>query len=71
MPSSESGPLVPENKLLAALSARCYKRLVPMNMTGCSETMVRLLVESSDSRGAFVTSGRIKSPTSLNPCCPV
>jgi CRP-like cAMP-binding protein len=29
MPQSETAPLVPENKLLAALSAKCYKRLVP------------------------------------------
>lgn len=29
MPPSEPAPLVPGNKLLAALSAKCYKRLIP------------------------------------------
>jgi len=29
MPTSERSQVVPENKLLAALSARCYKRLFP------------------------------------------
>ena len=29
MPTSERSQVAPENKLLAALSAKCYKRLLP------------------------------------------